>query len=143
MGLTPTLTQPPASVGGFLFDRAQLVQIPVGPEAPRFVDARTLRAPFPCPALLPNNDWSGATFGGVNKKKNKKKKAENPAAAPVEKALVVDEEYFTDAIRSLVNSPPAPLETIRRKNPETDPLYRPGFDLIPKVRMVKKRKNNH
>jgi hypothetical protein len=27
---------------------------------------------------------------------NKKKKAENPAAAPVEKPLVVDEEHFTD-----------------------------------------------
>jgi hypothetical protein len=25
------------------------------------------------------------------------------------------------------NSPPAPLETIRRKNPETDPRYRPVF----------------
>jgi hypothetical protein len=49
----------------------------------------------------------------------------------------------THAIRSLVNSPPAPLETIRRKNPETDPRYRPVFDLIPKIRIVKKKKKKH
>jgi hypothetical protein len=104
----------------------------------RDVDARTLGL-HPCPVLLQNDDWSGATFGGVNKRK----KAGNPAAAPVGKPLMVDEEYFTDAIRSLVNRPPAPLKTIRRKNPETDPLYRPVFDLIPKVRMMKKKKNNH
>jgi hypothetical protein len=78
-------------------------------------------------------------FGGVNKKK----KAENPAAAPVEKPLLVDEEQFTDAIRSLVNSQPAPLETIRRKNPETDPRYRPVFDLIPTIRIVKKKTKKH
>jgi hypothetical protein len=75
-------------------------------------------------------------FGGVNKKK----KTEN--AAVVGKPLVVDDEHFTDAIRSLVNSPPAPLDTIRRKNLETDPRYRPGFDFIPKIRIaMEKRKH--
>ena len=77
-------------------------------------------------------------FGGVNKKK----KTENAAAAVVGKPLVVDDEHFTDAIRSLVNSPPAPRETMRRKNLETDPRYRPVFDFIPKIRIAKEKRKH-
>ena len=67
-----------------------------------------------------------AKVASVSRSK-KPKQIEKPMDLP--NPLIVDEDAFNRLLDKMIESPPVPLEEVRRrrKNPETDPRYLPVF----------------
>ena len=84
---------------------------------------------------------SGYAAGKTGRDKLKPMKPKKGKAKNAEARLVVDEQVFTDVIRSLATSKPMPLAKMheKRKNPETDTRYLPVFQFPEKPE--KKRKS--
>jgi hypothetical protein len=79
-----------------------------------------------------------AKVDSVSKRK-KPKQIEKPMELP--NPLIVGEDAFNGLLDKMIQSPPVPLEEMkRRRNPETDPRYLPVFDFSRKIRIAKKCK---